>query len=94
MGRRVGPEMLRSPSTGSVRATLLLVPMALALAGAPEAASAASLNESNGETAQAKDRLLLQAEEMLFDKDKNTVEARGKVQIYYQGRALQADFAP
>ena len=91
MGRRFGPELVRSSSTGSVRAALLLAPMALALAGAPDAASAASLNENNGQTAQAKDRLLLQAEEMRFDKDKNTVEARGKVQIYYQGRALQAD---
>ena len=91
MGRRLSPELRRSPPTGSVRAAILLVPMAVALAGAPGTASAASLNENKGQTTQAKDRLLVQAEEMIYDRNKNTIEARGKVQIYYQGRALQAD---
>jgi LPS-assembly protein len=60
----------------------------VALALAPQA----SLGQTTTpQTASPKDRLLVQAEEMIFNKDKNTVEARGKVQIYYQGRALQAD---
>jgi acetyl esterase/lipase len=28
---------------------------------------------------------------MIYDRNKNTIEARGQVQIYYQGRVLQAD---
>jgi LPS-assembly protein len=38
-----------------------------------------------------KDRLLVQANEMVYDRDKNIVLASGDVQLYYQGKVLQAD---
>ena len=40
---------------------------------------------------QEKDRLLVQANEMVYDRDKNIVSAQGDVQLYYQGKVLQAD---
>jgi len=38
-----------------------------------------------------KPRLLVDAKEIVYDRDKNRVEARGDVQLYYQGRVLEAD---
>ncbi len=40
---------------------------------------------------QGKDRLLVEAKEIVYDNDKNTVSASGDVELYYQGRTLQAD---
>ncbi len=37
------------------------------------------------------DRLLVQADELIYDKDRNTVSAKGNARLYYQGRILQAD---
>ncbi len=39
----------------------------------------------------AKDRLLVESRELVYDRDKNTVSAVGNVQLYYQGRVLEAD---
>ena len=94
MGRRPAPvqRSARRPC-GLLALTLVLV----ALFVSPIAsAAAATLNDriaagekttSNG----GKDRMLLQAQEMIYDRDHNRVEARGNVQIYYQGRVLQGD---
>jgi LPS-assembly protein len=38
-----------------------------------------------------KSRLLVDAREIVYDRNKNRVEARGDVQLYYQGRVLEAD---
>ena len=92
MGRRIGPDLRHQPPAGSARALATLCLMASALAFAPAASHAASPREQKPQTTtEAKDRLLLQAQELIYDKDANTIEARGQVQIYYQGRALQAD---
>ena len=40
---------------------------------------------------EGKDRLLLEAKEIVYDNDNNTVSAVGDVELYYQGRTLQAD---
>ena len=40
---------------------------------------------------QAKDRMLIEAKQLVYNNDKNTVEALGDVQIFYQGRTLEAD---
>ncbi len=37
------------------------------------------------------DRLLVDAKEIVYDNDKNTIAASGDVQMNYQGRTLQAD---
>ncbi|MCG7394704.1 LPS-assembly protein LptD [Microvirga sp. ACRRW] len=57
-------------------------------------ASAQSLNESLGARLQANpkgDRLLVDAKEIIYDNDRNTIAASGDVQMNYQGRTLQAD---
>mgnify|MGYP001251395990 FL=1 len=38
-----------------------------------------------------KDRLLVEANELVYDKDKDTVSAVGNAQLYYKGRSLEAD---
>jgi len=43
------------------------------------------------EAAKAQDKLVIDADELVYDKDKNTVSAVGSVQLFYQGRVLQAD---
>jgi LPS-assembly protein len=37
------------------------------------------------------DRLLVEAKEIVYDNDKNTVSAIGDAQLYYQGKVLEAD---
>ena len=37
------------------------------------------------------DKMLVEANELVYDKDKNTVSAVGDAQLYYQGRVLEAD---
>ncbi len=37
------------------------------------------------------DKLVIDADELIYDRDKDTVTARGSVQLFYQGRILQAD---
>ncbi len=41
--------------------------------------------------AKPQDKLVIDADELVYDKDKNTVSAVGSVQLFYQGRVLQAD---
>ena len=94
MGRRMSPALRRWLTTDSIRGSLLLGLLGLILAFAPGPSSAASLESKPAPAAgaqQPKDRLLLQAQEMIYDRDRNTIEAKGQVQIYYQGRVLQAD---
>lgn len=38
-----------------------------------------------------KDRLLVEAKQLVYNKDTNVVSAEGNVQLYYQGRTLEAD---
>ncbi|MBV9288079.1 MAG: LPS-assembly protein LptD, partial [Hyphomicrobiales bacterium] len=40
---------------------------------------------------QAPEKLVIEADQLVYDKDKNTVTAVGSVQLFYKGRALQAD---
>ncbi|MFZ9501170.1 MAG: LPS-assembly protein LptD [Beijerinckiaceae bacterium] len=40
---------------------------------------------------QGVERLLVDADEMIYNRDDSTITARGGAQLYYQGRALQAD---
>ena len=41
--------------------------------------------------AKPQDKLVIDADELVYDKDKNIVTASGSVQLFYQGRVLQAD---
>ncbi len=86
MGRRMSPNWRISPPASLSRGAWWRV-AALAL-GVSFAGPALAQVPA---TKQATDRLLLQAQEMVYDRDHGTIEARGQVQIYYQGRVLQAD---
>ena len=92
MGRSTGPvaSLLRR-STGPAMAALCLI----ASLGLTTPAVTQTFNEQLAQktagTGGGKDRLLVQAQEMVYDRTKNTVGARGNVQLYYQGRILQAD---
>src|ERR1700687_1785546 len=58
------------------------------------AASSGAPKTTPPETSQAAktpDKLVIDADELVYDKDKNTVSAVGSVQLFYQGRVLQAD---
>jgi LPS-assembly protein len=41
--------------------------------------------------AKPQDKLVIDADELVYDKDKNTISAVGSVQLFYEGRVLQAD---
>ena len=41
--------------------------------------------------AQTQDKLVIDADQLVYDKDKNTISAVGSVQLFYQGRVIQAD---
>lgn len=63
-------------------------------AGSMPALAQATLNESITARAQSgsgEDRLLVDAKEIIYDNDRNTIAAAGDVQMNYQGRTLQAD---
>ena len=62
--------------------TLLL---SCAAAGALALASGPALAQAK------KDKLLVEANELIYDREKDTVSAVGNAQLYYQGRSLEAD---
>lgn len=73
----------------------LLGSVALAVLGLsmPAPAAAQTLNDRLAAHAQndKKSRMLVDAKEVVYDRDKDRVSAVGDVQIYYQGRVLEAD---
>lgn len=77
-------------------ATSAVAAAILSAAGSMPAHAQASLNERLGARLEAQrgnqqDRLLVDAREIIYDNDKNTISAAGDVQMNYQGRTLQAD---
>ncbi|WP_243367922.1 LPS-assembly protein LptD [Microvirga solisilvae] len=79
-----------------LKATIALSAVATALLCAVGSSPtlAQSLNENLSARLQANpngDRLLVDAKEIIYDNDKNTIAAAGDVQMNYQGRTLQAD---
>jgi LPS-assembly protein len=77
----------------------LISPVGVALCAALLALSGASaaMAQTPAATAPAPaapknpDKMIVEANELVFDKDKNTVSAVGNAQLYYQGRILEAD---
>lgn len=100
MGRRLSPahRTVRGLARARVAGICLAISAVAALTGmafVPQTASAQTLNDRfnqrlRGDSTQS-DRMLVDAEEMRFDRDKDIVEAHGAVQLFYQGRILQAD---
>jgi LPS-assembly protein len=60
------------------------------LAAGPAAAQTPPPAQSSTQ-AKPPDKLLIDADELVYDKDKNTISAVGSVQLFYEGRVLQAD---
>jgi LPS-assembly protein len=75
------------------RSALSLAIAAVAACVQLVAGSAAAQTPPAAQSNQAKspDKLLIDADQLIYDKDKNTVTAEGSVQLFYQGRVLQAD---
>ena len=92
MGRRAAPFEPDSTdvwtlATRGAGACLRALAVAATLSGAfaPQAASA------QPKTPEPDSRMVVEARELIQDEKRNTVTARGAVQIYYKGRILEAD---
>src|SRR5919112_4731105 len=78
-------------ATSAIAAALLYA------AGSAPALAQQSVNDAISAKVKARqdsgqqDRLLVDAKEIIYDNDKNTIAASGDVQMNYQGRTLQAD---
>ena len=71
---------------GGVCASVCLVSLGPCRAGVR-----AGLTGQTSQAAKPPDKLVIDADQLIYDKDKNTVTAVGSVQLFYQGRILQAD---
>lgn len=72
----------------ALTSALTLLPLAIP----SSAAQAQTINERFAKKADGeKDRLLVQANEMIYDSKSDVVSANGNAQVYYQGRVLEAD---
>jgi LPS-assembly protein len=87
-GRKISPGPSRhSHLLGAVAAIAILTGL-----GQATTLHAQTLNDRLGQSAGSqKGRLLVEAKEVVYDNDNERVEARGDVQLYYQGRSLEAD---
>jgi LPS-assembly protein len=73
---------------GCVPATVILAQTVAQQAQTPKdrQAQKATVKEQTGQS-----DMLVEADELVYDKDNNTVSAVGHAKVYYQGRVLQAD---
>ena len=83
-------------SRGLERAARIACSLAIAAVAACAqfaAAPAAAQTPPPSQSTQAKppEKLLIDADQLVYDKDKNTISAVGSVQLFYEGRVLQAD---
>jgi LPS-assembly protein len=98
MGCAVSSSLDLPPRLARGRSSAPLVLAALALLSClfsvGQLAPVRAQQSSQGETSQAAkppDKLVIDADQLIYDKDKNIVSAVGSVQLFYQGRILQAD---
>ncbi len=96
MGRRIGPAAKGTCSRRLWRNRLLGRLLVLAMWGAVGAALAPAYPQTPPATqtddqGKPKDRLLVEAKQLVYNRDTNVVTAEGNVQLYYQGRVLEAD---
>ena len=87
--RMVLPHSLSRLARGTALACVLALPF-ISVAALPSPASAQDALASNYES-DPNARMLLQADELVYDRDINTVTAQGKVRIEYDGNHLVAD---
>lgn len=88
--RRQGARMGR---VGSAVAALAIATALSTMVVSVPASAQGTLNDSIASRAagEGEERLLLEARELVYDNDSNTVTAVGDVEMYYGGRSLQAD---
>ena len=87
MGRSVSSPDAGGRRFGGALARLALGLALIFVAGSALAQSAAT----QGAAARNPDKLVVEANELVYDKDHNTVSAVGGVELYYKHRVLQAD---
>ena len=87
MGRSVSSPDAGGRRCGGALARLALGFALFLVAGSALAQSAAT----QGAAARNPDKLVVEANELVYDKDHNTVSAVGGVELYYKHRVLQAD---
>ena len=82
-----------SPSRAlSLSLALIFAVSGAALLVQPTPGQAQTLNDRlMGKKDGAKDRLLVQSKELVYDAKNDVVMANGNAQVYYQGRVLEAD---
>lgn len=99
MGRSIAPIALRGRNSGRAAVRSLLLAgcafVCLPDAGIVSPANAQTVTDRLTRTAKTQssgtDRLLVDADEFIYNRDTDTITASGGAQLYYQGRALQAD---
>ena len=88
LGVRRMARVLATTALGSSLA-FMLTAGGIAVAQAP---AAGTPDKTAAKTAaKPQERMVVDARELVYDKDKNTVSAVGDVQILYQGRTIEAD---
>ena len=92
----LGAGALRGAGMGHVKATIAaraIATVLLCTVSLAPALAQGTLNDALSAKAQGsgQDRLLVDANEIVYDRDRDTVSAVGDVQLNYQGRTLQAD---
>jgi len=80
-------------ATAVAALVLACQPAAAQKAGAKGTVAAAAAKDSAGKDAKGKkpDKLFVEANELVYEKDTDKVSAVGNAQLYYQGRTLEAD---
>ena len=100
MGRRLPQSRGTGGESPPVAWTVVCVLAALAMmalvsglaaSARAQTAAPAGIEASGAAKAKPKDRLLVEARELVYYKTNNKVSAVGNVQLYYQGRVLEAD---
>jgi LPS-assembly protein len=85
------PDRLTECRRRRAPAVLALAAALLAFIAAPSIAQTPAATPAAAGQAKKPDKMTVEANELVFDKDKNTVSAVGNAQLYYQGRILEAD---
>ena len=88
---RLRVQPAKAVLSGLALAVLATLFLWVGFASPAVAAKAPSTQPAAKEAAKTPDKLVIDADELVYDRDKNIVSANGSVQLFYQGRVLQAD---
>ena len=86
------PELRRLALRAAASVLAIIAGTAVAHAqAAAKVLAAPSAPKAAADTAQSKERMVVDAQEIVYDNKNNTVSAVGSVQIFHQGRTIEAD---